>query len=195
LNKRWKIERNKAMETIKNDILGNVLLNTIEATKQTGCKYGSITYTNEHKEKSVYTLLFGFNLTNLYKRDLRLLNRLLSTLNGIPLDACNELISSLNESLSGNGNSKYTLKGYYTNVNDSGEIKLHENNLYIRGYVIKKTVIIPGTYSNKPVKSKEITIEKNKLRKQLRSNKIRMFKLNVNDIQAINVSGLSLTIT
>jgi hypothetical protein len=145
--------------------------------------------------------MLGVKMLSLYKSDLRTLTALRPTLTGIDGVACDELIASINNSLT-NGigkNDAYTLKGYYTPVTPSGEIGLHiddktgETFLYIRGYVIKKTVLVKGEYP--VVKSSDKTLAKNKIEKTLKRGKIRTFKLNVNDLHMIKANGMTVEIS
>ena len=182
---------------IKNTMVAALLTNASEATKVTGARFASFTYTNEAGEKSRYNVIMGVNIESLYKSDLRTLKTLRNTLTGVKLTACDELIASITESLTkgiGN-NSAYTLKGYYTPISQNGEIKLHEDEtgnqfLYVRGYVVKKTKLIEGTY--KTVKSSEKTLAKKEIEKSLKRGKIRTFKINTNDLHSIKVNGLTL---
>jgi len=172
----------------------NEIISSVEETFKSGCRFVSFTYTNEKGEKSLQNILMGIRLESLYKSDLRSLKSLRSTLEGVDLVACDELIVSLSESLEkgiGN-NSAYTLKGYYTPVTTNGEVKFHQSengdkSLYFRGYVIKKTVLVKGVYPT--VKSSPKTISKNRIKKGLKSGKLRTFKLNLNTLHTVKMNG------
>lgn len=191
------------MNTNDTNVNTNVVLNSIvtnvESTFNTGCRFISLTYTNEQGETSKYNLLMGVRLESLYKSDKRFLTSYVPTLTGVDAVAGQELLDSINESITkgiGN-NSQYTLKGYYKPVTSNGEVKLHtsesgETFLYVRGYVLRKTVITKGEYP--VVKSSPKTIAKNKIRKTLKSGKLRTFKLNVSVLHSIRMNGMEIEI-
>ena len=118
-----------AIDTLKNSTLASALALAVEDTRRTGARFVGMTYTNENGEKSKYRLIMGINLVSLYKSDLRTLKKLRPSLEGVAAVACDELIASINNSLTkGIGNNDaYTLKGYYTPITPNGEVKLHVN--------------------------------------------------------------------
>jgi hypothetical protein len=191
-------------QVVQNESLTSMLATLSNGTQKTGCRFCSLKYTNEHGETSRYTLHFGFNIEELYKSDLLEVGLMLedtqTPLVGIDRQAAIEIKQSIEESLTkgiGN-NSRYTLQGYYDGVSENSEIKLHtdektsERFLYIRGYVHSKTVLVPGEYP--VVKSRPLTIAKNKINKNLKRGKIRTFKVNVNVLKTIKINGLTVEI-
>lgn len=179
-----------------------MLVTVVDSTAKTGPRFGSFKYTNEHGETSRYTVMFGIRLDSVYKSDLRFLERLYTILkphNTVNKQACLELLQSVKESLTvgiGN-NSRYTLKGYYHPITPNGEVKFHlsednEQFLYVRGYVIKKTVLEKGTYPH--VNSSAKTLAKREIEKSLKRGRIRTFKINVNVLHTIKVNGMTLEI-
>lgn len=188
-----------ALDTLKNATLASSLALAVEDTKRTGTRFVGITYTNEQGEKSRYRLIMGISLISLYKSDLRTLKKLRPSLDGVKAIACDELIASIENSLTkGIGNNDaYTLKGYYTPITPNGEVKLHvneagETHLYIRGYVLTKTVIEKGVYAK--VNSSDKTLAKKELEKNLKRGKIRTFKVNVNVLEGIRMNGMDIEI-
>ena len=73
-------------------------------------------------------------------------------------------------------------------------VKLHKetNTLHLYGLVVYKRVLIPGNY--KEVKSRPLTLAKNKLKKDLPVNKFRQFKLLSSQVEEINVEHLSMLV-
>lgn len=188
-----------AFDTLKNETVKNMLVAAVEDTKRTGCRFVGLVYTNENGETSRYNLIMGFNIESLYKSDLRTLTALRPSLEGIKAVACDELIASVNNSLTkGIGNNDaYTLKGYYSSITPNGEVKLHvtetgETFLYIRGYLLKKTVLTPGTYPK--VNSSAKTLAKKEIEKSLKRRNIRTFKINVNALYTVKMNGLCVEI-
>lgn len=188
-----------AIETLKNSTLASAFALAVEDTKRTGARFVGLTYTNENGEKSKYRLIMGINLVSLYKSDLRTLKKLRPSLEGVAAVACDELIASINNSLTkGIGNNDaYTLRGYYTPITPNGEVKLHvneigETHLYIRGFVLTKTVIEKGVYAK--VNSSDKTLAKKDLEKSLKRGKIRTFKINVAVLEGIRMNGMDIEI-
>jgi hypothetical protein len=186
------------MNTIENTV-SNILINNIEETFKNGCRFVGLTYTNKEGETSRHNLIMGVRLESLYKHDLETLQSILPSCEGIRRVACQELIDSLTESLTkgiGN-NSSYTLKGYYQPITKNGEVKFHigedgSKSLYLRGYRIKKTVLKDGTY--KVVKSQPKTVEKNKLRKLLKTNRIKTFCIKEDQLHSVKLNGMTVEI-
>jgi hypothetical protein len=188
-----------AIETLKNSTLASALALAVEDTKRTGARFVGLTYTNENGEKSKYRLVMGSNLVSLYKSDLRSLKKLRPSLEGVKALACDEIIASIENSLTkGIGNNDaYTLKGYYTPITPNGEVKLHvneigETHLYIRGYVLTKTVIEKGVYAK--VNSSDKTLAKKEIEKSLKRGKIRTFKINVGVLEGVRMNGMDIEI-
>jgi len=188
------------INTLQNATLATSLALAVEDTKRTGARFVGLTYTNEHGEKSKYRLIMGINLVSLYKSDLRTLKALRPSLDGVKAIACDEMIASIENSLTkGIGNNDdYTLKGYYTPITPGGEVKLHvdeksgETRLYIRGYVLTKTTLVEGTYPH--VNSSAKTLAKKALEKGLKKGKIRTFKINVAVLEGIRMNGMDIEI-
>lgn len=186
------------MNTIENTV-GSILTSEVESTFKTGARFIGLTYTNKEGEKARHNIVMGARMESLYKHDLATLTSILPSCEGLKKVACQELIDSLTESLTkgiGN-NSQYTLKGYYTPITKNGEVKSHiaedgSKSLYLRGYRINKTVITNGTY--KTVKSQPKTIEKNNLRKLLKTNKIKTFCIKMDQLHSIKSNGLTVEI-
>jgi len=188
-----------AIDTLKNSTLASALALAVEDTRRTGARFVGMTYTNENGEKSKYRLIMGINLVSLYKSDLCTLKKLRPSLEGVKALACDELIASVENSLTkGIGNNDaYTLKGYYTPITPNGEVKLHvneigETHLYIRGYVLTKEVIEKGVYAK--VNSSDKTLAKKEIEKSLKRGKIRTFKINVGVLEGIRMNGMDIEI-
>ena len=187
-------------ENLMNGAVTAMISSVVESTSKTGARFASLTYTTEAGKTARYHVLLGVKMENVYKADLRTLKALRSTLDGIKLVACDELIKSISESLEkgiGN-NSAYTLKGYFSNVTPNGEVKLHKDDvtgqtfLYIRGYVVKETVMVPGVYAK--VNSSPKTLAKKDIEKGLKRGNIRTFKINVAVLEQIKMNGTTLEI-
>lgn len=188
------------MNDIQTTVVKNILVSQIEDTFKSGARFIGFVYTNQNGETSRHNLLTGVSVTTLYKKDLQTLINLRPSLDGIKLVACDELIESIKNSLDkGIGNNdNYTLKGYFTPITKNKEVSFHtdENgvtSLYLRGYVVKKTVITKGEY--KVVKSSPKTLAKKELEKGLRRGKIRTFKINMDQIKSVSLQGMTVEIS
>jgi hypothetical protein len=157
-----------------------------------GCRFVSLKYqSKESGEVSRYLIGMGANLDRVYRRDERVM-RLVQPTNPLQEQAKKEILDSLRESLKvGIGqNSKYTCKDTYTNLFNGAKFHNQTKDIYLSGFLIRKEVLIPGEY--KEVKSKPLTIEKQKLRRRMKLNKIRLFALS--NVKRIAFEGNKLTL-
>jgi hypothetical protein len=138
-------------------------------------------------EISRQTVLLNVNRDNSLKRDLSVLKGILPTLvNPVEVQACQELITSIQNSLNG-FNPEYTKTGYYEGHGNGNVNVSVKDEVYVRGYVIKKEVLVPGVYD--PVKSNPKTLAKNKLRKQLKNTRCREFLVSSENLKSLSVNG------
>ena len=175
----------------------NIVTILNEFDRSNGATFASFTYTAKsgriEPETSRYTVGLRFDLKRIYQEDLGLLINLSHKIDGLELTACNELIASLRQSLeNGIGNNlAYTRKGTVHQTPIKG-IRLVEQkdgsaNFEILGNVLQRKILQAGVY--KTVNSKEKTILKNRLRKQLQSSKIRCFSLKADSFHQIKMNG------
>jgi len=142
-------------------------------------------YRNKEKELSRYYCMINFDMKKMYQRDIQTLNNFICE-NSLQEECKQELISSLTESIETNfRNSNYTRLDTYINLSNNVRL-LQDNTLSVLCYVVKKQVLESVEY--KKVNSKDKTIVKNKLRKMLRSSKLREFKFNVNQIKSLSIN-------
>ena len=154
-------------------------------------RFASLTYTAKGTgETARHTLRLGASVENAYRKDIKTLEKARRTLSGIAGIACDELISSLEESLEkgvGN-NSAYTCKDVYVNIAKGIKVHKETGEVHLTGFSRSKVTLKEGTY--KEVKSAEKTIEKNKLKKLLLSGKFRQFVLT--NIESAKLNGKEL---
>lgn len=112
-----------------------------------------------------------------------------------------ELLASYQKSLEKVRSEPEVLGEVYDRVLDSKGapikgIKYHRQSgrLHIFGLAMAKKVLVPGTYS-KEVKSKPLTIAKNRLRKSLPVERFRQFIVDPSHCEAIRFEGQTLTLT
>ncbi len=149
-----------------------------ELTSTKSARFASFTYASKGTgEIARHTIRFGASIEKAYRADLAKLEKLAPTLSGVALEACNELVASLRESLEkgvGN-NSGYTGADTYTSIAKGIKVHKETGEIYVSGFSRSKVTLQAGT--EKKVKSSEKTIEKNKLRRLLLSGKFRQFAL------------------
>ena len=175
---------------IVTDIASKVIesLKAAIAKSPTGVSMVSIRgYQNSHGEISNNKVNIGASLERAKAKDIISLRGIdLTQFRGIDLEVLEEarvsLISSF-ESPSEN-RSKAQIEAY-TIITRGVKVHNVTGEIYVYGLRIEKTVVIEGTYPE--VKSKPLTIAKNKIRKTLKSTKFTQYK--ISSISEIRVSG------
>jgi hypothetical protein len=138
-------------------------------------------------EISRQTVLLNVNRNNSLTRDLAVLKGLRDGLtNETEKTACDELINSIQSSLNG-FNPEYTKHGYYEGQGNGNVQESILDKVYIRGYVIKKEILVPGKYD--PVKSSPKTLAKNRFRKILKNTRCREFIVDRENLKSLAVNG------
>lgn len=143
-------------------------------------------YTNKEGEVSDIQFIFNFSYHSAVQKSIDQLSSFIPT-NELQLQALNEIKESLNNSL------KTTSSNYDPVSNSKGEIikgvGRKADKLYINGLVQDKRVIKAVEY--KTVNKKPLTIEKDKIRNNLRVSKYRTFKLE--NFESITINGVNFT--
>lgn len=155
-----------------------------ELAKVQHAKFASFVYrSKESNELARYVVLLGVDRTALYERDRETLRTMLPDLHGLPREAAEALLASIEESLAkGLGNNSA-----YTHGSEQGDtyraivglpdvrLNLNDGTLHLLAVVQSKTVLEPGTF--KTVNSRPLTLAKRDIEKTLRRSKIRQFAL------------------
>lgn len=161
--------------------------------EQKGAKFISLTYkAAESGELARHTLLLGVRLERAYQRDLAILKAKARQMDGVQLEAAQDIIKSMEESLNkgiGN-NSKYTQKDVTVQIMPGIKLNINNNELYISAFSKGKTIIERGEYNH--VNSSQKTLAKEAIKKELRMGKFRTFKLKNIEKAAINGNVLEL---
>lgn len=169
------------------------IIEKINSALAGGARFVSFLYTSKGTgETARFTIANGVKIANAYRRDLAIL-RQYQPADEDDATAVAELIESMEESLEkgvGN-NSRYTCRGVYNSEKGTLEHKANKE-IFIKGFLISKEVIKPGTY--KAVKSAAKTIRKNSLRKRLKSGRFRQFVLKPENIGGVRFNGTMLEI-
>ena len=163
----------------QNDLLKE-LLKTGES------RFASVVYTSkETGEKARFLVLLNAHYRPLLQHDLAVLSRTTTgRRNSLMSLAKLELETSLRASLEP-PNPQYTKPSYYTRLVNGLPVKYHKDVQYFDGLVMSKKVIRPSRKA--PVNHSEKTLAKNKLRKLLKTNKFREFRLD--SVEAARING------
>jgi hypothetical protein len=157
-------------------------------------------YSNEHGEVADYSIVFHISYRSALERSILMLESLVPE-NDLEAQAKNELLLSYNNSL--NKIEDFSIEEMEDNTyshfkDENGNyikgIKLHNTTdiLHLYGLVANKRILIPGDY--KEVKSRPLTLAKNKLKKNLPVNRFRQFKILPSQVEEINVENLNFLI-
>jgi hypothetical protein len=159
-------------------------------------KFASLTYVSkETGERARYTIILNGNYQNVLENSLLELEIQRPSLSGLAATACDELIASVKQSIEshakGEQNPAYTKKNQYFVVAEAPALKvsLVDGTMEISGLAHAKVVLEEGE-PRKPVNSKPLTIEKNRLRKQLAIGKFRTFA--VENLEGVRLNGETL---
>lgn len=166
-----------------------------------GARFASFRYVAKGTgEDATYRVRLGVNVRNMYEKDAAFVRALVSDVvpGSLRWQAAKAILKSLEESLEkgiGN-NSAYTHGGddpTYVSLDGVPGVKVHRENgsIHLLCVVDNKTVHTPGVY--KVVNSADLTIEKNKIRKLLRTGKLRQFVLPNISRAALNGNVLELS--
>jgi hypothetical protein len=174
----------------------------LEAGKITKPRFVSIrNYQNKNDEVSNYLINLGINYKDLQREDLALLSFLSSEDFNFPTiaqpfanDAYNELIESLIKNIDKDIENHTTMSkaqlDTYTTIAPNVKIHNETEEIYITGYIIRKTIITPGNYKARNKRPK--TIAKDTIRKVFKASQYRQFILK--KIGTIRLNGLELII-
>jgi hypothetical protein len=168
-------------------------------------RFVSLNYTSKGTgEIARHTIRIGASVENAYRKDLRTLEKELCSMRvalndghawqGLSLSvailACEEMISSLKESLDkgiGN-NSAYTCKDVFVNIAKGIKVHKESGEVHLTGFGRSKVTLQEGTH--KSVNSSEKTLAKKKLKKLLLSGKFKQFVLP--NVESAKMNGLEL---
>ena len=146
-------------------------------------RFASFTYCSTSTgEVARYTLQLGFSYRNILHKSILELEVDKSIMSGLPLQAADEILASLNASLSGT-QTRYTKKDIYEDYKVDGKtvqgIKVNKNDgsLKIFGLMTSKVQITPPVTPYKKHNSAPLTIQKNLITKDLTIGRFREFAL------------------
>ena len=146
-------------------------------------RFASFTYCSRSTgEVARYTLQLGFSYRNILQKSIMELEVDKQIMADLPRQAADEILASLNASLSGT-QTKYTKKDIYEDYKLDGKtiqgIKINKNDgsLKIFGLLSSKVQISAPVIPRKEAKSAPLTIEKNRITKYLPIGRFREFAL------------------
>jgi hypothetical protein len=160
-------------------------------------RFASFTYTTKTTgETARYTLQLGFSYRNSLQRSLMELEVDSQIMTGVERLAADELIKSMKASLDGT-QSKYTKKDIYQPYKDENgntiqgiKVNTNDGSIKVFGLVHSKVQISPATIEKKSFESSDLTLAKNRLRKNLPIGKFCEFDLG--HLSVAKISGETL---
>jgi len=155
-------------------------------------RFASLLYrTKGTGELAQYTILLNAKYDRCLRADVAKLEAMLPTLAGVDKQAAEELLQSKLASLNGT-QTGYTKAGYFE-AQGNGNVQVSVKRVaYVRGFRVSKKVIEAGTY--KTVKSAAKTIAKNKIRKDLKSDRCREWIISEENLRHARHEGRTLVI-
>jgi len=155
----------------------------------------SATYTaKKHGEVARYLLNIGVNYIKALESDLLEVTLQMKEATGLKRWALKELQDSLITSIQahrrGEESPDYTKRGLYVPIGNGLKVILTDTTAEIQGFVVKRTVLIPGNY--RPVLSGPIVAEKNRIKKDLKWGQFRTLALDLGHIHSVRVNGETL---
>ena len=161
-------------------------------------RFASFTYCSTSTgEVARYTLQLGFSYRNVLQKSIMELEVDKQIMSDLPRQAAEEILASLNASLSGT-QTRYTKKDIYEDYKVDGKtvqgLKVNKNDgsLKIFGLVTSKVQISPEVIPHKKYNSAPLTIEKNRITKALPIGRFREFALDNLAVAKINGETLIL---
>lgn len=147
-------------------------------------------------ELARYRVQIGVSYKGLLEKDLTELQISKPKFTGLELQACDELIASVQKSLAaldkGEQSEDYTKKGQYQAIDGTPvQVSLNDGTFELKGLVLSKTVLEPGTYEK--VNSKPLTLAKKEIEKTLRKSKFRTFAIDADAFESARISGEEIT--
>lgn len=162
-------------------------------------RFASFTYTTKSTgETARYTLQLGFSYRNALQKSLMELEVDSQIMSGLEKSAAEELICSFKSSLDGTQN-KYTKKDIYQPYKDKDgrtvpgvKVNSNDGSIKVYGLIHSKVQIAPPVLEKKPVQSSEMTLAKNRLRRNLPIGKFAEFDIGQLSIAKIDGETLVL---
>ena len=160
------------------------------------CQFASLTYLSKSAgELARYTVNLGFSYHKLVEKSKTELELLMvenaTKWTALQKQAAEEILASLKKTLEaharGEQNEDYTKKGQYIPIGNGVNLNTADNTIQLFGLSHAKVVLVQGIYPK--VNSRPLTIEKNKIRKQLSVSRFREFAIDESQIAQVKVNG------
>lgn len=161
-----------------------------------GCKFASLTYLSKKAgELARYNVSLGFSYNTLVEKSVTELEILMAenetVWNPLQKQAAANVMASLKKTLAareaGTQNEDYTKKDQYIPLGNGLSLNTTDNTIQLFGLVNSKVVLVEGVYP--VVNSRPLTIEQNKIRKQLSVSKFREFALDLSQVAQVKANG------
>jgi hypothetical protein len=169
-------------------------LDTLRESTEKGCKFITFLYQSKGTgEVSKYQINFGISYHSACESDKALLEGY-NPADEIEVEAKEEMLKSLTETLTEGVSSSYTQKDTFETIGKGIRQHKETGEIYIYGFIQSKEQIEPPTKPKKPVNSSAKTLAKRKIEKalEMKRNKFGQFILNPDNIAGVNVCGETL---
>ena len=166
-----------------------------------GCQFASLTYLSKTDGSLArYTVNLGFSYHKAVVQsvtDLEIIMAEIVDKASLRYQAAVEVMESLKKTLTaheqGTQNEDYTKKDQYISIGNGLNVNTTDNSLQLFGLLHSKVVLREGE-PKKKVNSKPLTIEKNRIRRELTIGKFREFALDKANIAGVKVNGETLEV-
>lgn len=195
-----KQNKKKAKTMAQLKLSENVLAVIRKMATLKGNRFASLVYRAESGELARHTILIGFSYHNAVVKSLGDLKEMKFAANSLEAQAQAELIASFEKTLAahevGKQNADYTKKDVYDDVALDGELvsgiryNTTDGSFKLFGLSVAKTILENGIF--KEVKSKPLTIAKDKLRRSLAVGKFREYKIQNDSLAQAKINGETL---
>lgn len=160
-----------------------------------GCQFASLTYLSKTDGSLArYTVNLGFSYHKAVEKSVTELEIIMAEMTDkatLAYEAAVAVMESLKKTLAahaeGKQNDDYTKKDQYIPIGNGLNLNTTDNTIQLFGLLQSKVVLVEG--ERKEVKSKPLTIEKNKIRRQLTVSKFREFALDAENVAGVKVNG------
>jgi len=181
-------------KTKPNPTMQNIKIKAVDQLREAtenGCTFVSFLYTTKGtQETSKYVINFGIDYRSAVADDKKTLEAYVPK-NDLEIQAKDEMLQSLNETLTEGVSSSYTQKETFENIGKGIKQHTETGEIYIYGYVHDKQTIEPAKVTKAPVNSRPLTLAKKDIEKacNFKRSKFAQFKLDPSHIAGIVAKG------
>lgn len=163
-------------------------------TTERGTTFVGLTYRSKSSnELARYVVAVGINYHNLVAKSLEQVEQIAVEPGTVEAQAKQELADSFRNTLTNGTNTAYTKAGLYEQVVEGINVSKADETFEVKGIVISRKVLEAGQH--KVVKSKALTVAKDKIRKGLPVGKWLTLCLDMGHLESIRVGGTEVEVS